>query len=597
MSQPYKTHLCTFMGRQNNVKTLIQYVDRALQIDAVDNYWMIDMTRCVEDHEYIYEQQQKLDSKYPGRVHVYNRDKRAQELKDPQAIKDGIGGWKTFYEFLNRFTDNDVIAKCDDDTLYFDIETLKAAFELRWNNKQPYLMHANCINNGVTAYHQHKKGIWKTKETDVYPACGLTGPLFSFPEIACEHHKIFTNDLIKSPNNINKYKLEQNILFQNRVSINFIFMLGSDRKSLSTIDLQDEYETSCKKPQAEDRPNCIIGDFTAAHHTYGVQEPVMEELDTQQCYEKLADVLAKKNDYEHKSITDTVNRTVTLGDKPDEYVAKLPYNKNTKIIQHVPTGMYISITGNKQEKIRFDKDKNKIPTGDYMLQNQLCAEESESNAALMDIELNKPTLLEFTNSNKLIRTGGSRKEIQEKYKPEKDFYPGHMIAKFFQGGYKTELANFIKQPSGNYRIQSNTHKDYYLRAMVNKKTSRLNLRWEKNSEDEFNVISFADRVHDVDTIRVYRCKDNLMNDGTYYESITNNQRFYKAREYYWMIDHYIWELVPSGKNVHVKLVADDLEDLYLTVSNDTLTVTSKSHEWNLVGNKKINSGQTTVHIK
>ena len=180
----YTSHLCTFMGRESNVKILIQYIERALDINAVDNYWMIDMTRCIEDHEYIYKEQQRLDKKFPGRVHIYNREKRKEELKDPEKIKAGIGGWKTFYEFLNRFSDSDVIAKCDDDTLYFDIETLEAAFRFRWEKKQPYLMHANCINNGITAYHQHRKGIWKTKETDIYPACGLTGPLFSFPEIA-----------------------------------------------------------------------------------------------------------------------------------------------------------------------------------------------------------------------------------------------------------------------------------------------------------------------------------------------------------------------------------------------------------------------------
>ena len=161
MGPDYRTHLCTFMGRQENLEILLLYIDRALELGAVDNYWMIDMTRCIDDHEYIYEYQQKLNAKYPGRVHIYNRETRGKELKDLDAIKKGVGSWKTFYKFLDRFNDNDIIAKCDDDTLYIDIETLKAAFKFRWNNKQPYLMHANCINNGLTAYHQHKQGICK----------------------------------------------------------------------------------------------------------------------------------------------------------------------------------------------------------------------------------------------------------------------------------------------------------------------------------------------------------------------------------------------------------------------------------------------------
>ena len=66
-------------------------------------------------------------------------------------------------------------------------------------------------------------------------------------------------------------------------------MLGKDRHELSKITYQDEYDTSCKYPQRENRPNVIIGDFTMAHHTYGVQEPIMEKLQTHVGYEKLFD--------------------------------------------------------------------------------------------------------------------------------------------------------------------------------------------------------------------------------------------------------------------------------------------------------------------
>ena len=124
----------------------------------------------------------------------------------------------------------------------------------------------------------------------------------------------------------------------------------------------------------------------------------------------------------------------------------------------------------------------------------------------------------------------------------------------------------------------------------------LNLRWEKNYVDEFNVKRVFP-INKIDTIRVHRCEDNLMNDGTYYESISDNRQFYKAREYYWMIDHYIWELVPAGNNVHVKLVADDLNNMYLNVTKDVLNVTPKPCEWVIIGDKKIKSGTTTICFK
>ena len=95
----FKSHLCTFMGRQENLLILLKYVERALEIAAVDHYWMIDMTRCVEDHEFIYQEQRRLNQKFPGRVHIHNRETRAKELAEPEKIKEGIGSWKTFYSF------------------------------------------------------------------------------------------------------------------------------------------------------------------------------------------------------------------------------------------------------------------------------------------------------------------------------------------------------------------------------------------------------------------------------------------------------------------------------------------------------------------
>ena len=596
MSRQYVTHLCTFMGRQNNLNILLQYIEKALKIEAMDNYWMIDMTRNMKDHEFIFSEQQRLNDLFPGRVHMYNRDVRRKLLdKGEDAIKGCVGSWGDFYSFLGRFSDKDVIAKCDDDTLYIDVETLKGAFEYRWKNKRPYLMHANCINNGVAAYHQYKKDIWKNKELNVYPSCGLTGPLFSHPHIACEQHKKFTRDLIESSYNIEKYKLKQNILFQQRVSINFIFMLGSDRNTLKTIDLQDEYETSSKKPQMEDRPNCLIGDFTVAHHTYGVQEPVMEELGTYLEYKKLAMIMSSRNDHKNKEITDNLLHPVTLSIKDKTYLAKSPYNPNTKILQHVESGLYISVRGNKRERVRLDKDRNIAPTGDYMLQNEVYGDESSLNAVLMDLNFDEPTLLEFSNSDKLICTGGNRKEIEENHKPGRDIIPGHMIAKFFQGGYKTELANIIKQPSGNYRIQSNTHKNLYLNVIVNKNTSRMNLRWENDINCEFNIIDMSNKTNYVESIRIHRCDDNLIGDDTYYTIVSNKRKIYKPREFYWMVDHYIWEIVNiDDKHVKFKLVADGLEPLFLSYRDGKLITDGIGVKWEIYDQKTFKHGDMSI---
>ena len=228
-----------------------------------------------------------------------------------------------------------------------------------------------------------------------------------------------------------------------------------------------------------------------------------------------------------------------------------------------------------------------------MLQNELCGVEDENSAALMDINLNEPTLLEFTDSNKIIRTGGSRKEVEEEFTPTNNWFPGHLIAKFFHGGYKTELANIIKQPSGNYKIQSNTHKEFYLNIIINKNTNRFNTRWEKNCECEFKLLDISPHRNEVVNITVNRCNDNIMNDGTYYTVKPTSRKIYKAREYYWMINDYIWEFIHKRDNVyHIKLVADDKPDLYLSKTGKDDVQTGVAEEWEVVGKqlKHVNSG-------
>lgn len=588
MKQKYITHLCTFMGRRENVSILLKYIEQALRLNALDNYWMIDMTRCIEDHEYIYAEQQRLNELFPGRVHIYNREKRAEELKDPDAIKSGIGSWSTFYKFLTQFTDNDIIAKCDDDTLFIDVETLAHAFSFRADNKQPYLMHANCVNNGVAAYHQHHKrggSCWENPEVSVYPSCGLTGPLFSFPEIACDHHEQFTSDISDSKENLAKYKLYKNPLFTQRVSINFIFMLGSDRHSLSTIDLQDEYETSSKKPQAEDRPNCIIGDFIVAHHTYGVQEPVMEARGTIEKYRKLADSYLNTVEKSEKIVSDKIFCGVLKSG--DDYVMKHPATCRSIKLQHKQTGKWLSVGSVKKEKIKIDKDRNKIGTGKYMLENMYTAVDQKELASILEVDLNNPTLLEFNNSNKIIRTGGSRRELNDKENKAGKFYPAHMIAKFFQGGYKTETVKFIKTADDTYTIQSTTNPNHWLNFQYNQKRDVANLRWVENNPCEFVVHNISEKADDLCVCSITRCEDSIMNDGTYYTVNSTGEKIIKPREFYWMVDHHIWQFIlrPRTGEYHVALIADNLRPRYLAVRNDQVVISNDPFEWKIEDEK------------
>jgi hypothetical protein len=323
----------------------------------------------------------------------------------------------------------------------------------------------------------------------------------------------------------------------------------------------------------------------------------MERLNTIERYQQLADkLLNDPRDHVNLPICMNVGRTTTIKNNDGQYLALHPASTQTFAIQHLKTGKYIGCESVKKEKIRFDENRNKVPTGLFMLENQLTGKDTIQEAVLFDLDIkNKTTLLEFNNSNKIIRTGGSRKEITEGYSPDKNFFGAHMIAKYFQGGYKTELVNLIEQDDGSYIIQSNTHPGYYLSCMVNKKTGKINTRYDRTSDPHKYILHPNKNNNSVVAIEIDRCKDNVMNDGTVYRVVGTGEIISKPREYYWMVDYYIWEIIDHGNHVNIKLVADNREPAYLNICSGSICITDTPGQW-LVENRSLKHKGTGVYL-
>ena len=565
----FTSHLCTFMGREANLKILIPYIDSALKIGAVDNYWFIDMTRKRSDHELIKKLSAELNDKYPGRVHLYNSEERGRIIDDKDKLAEATKSWETFYKFLNRFNDNDIIAKCDDDTYYIDVETLKAAYEFRWENKKPYLMHANAINNGLTAYQMNKKGIFNDKESSLYPTGGLTGPLFSHPEIACKHHEQFTRDMLGNHDNINKYKLGKNIQFCNRVSINFIFMLGKDRHELSKITYQDEYDTSCKYPQRENRPNVIIGDFTMAHHTYGVQEPIMEKLQTHVGYEKLCEKLNSGDvEFENKTIGTQLNATTTVVAK-GKYLMRAWVERNSYAIRHVESGRFLQLLNVPEGDGGRHFNKSWLRRGDTDIKK----------ACIFNIDdINKPGVIRLNNSTSILSTKTNNNDTAAAFP----------VPAFFQASYTKNNVVLKKTNSNKYTIHPqnapeyalftpnahpNLHKTQKDKAMEIETMLQWNKKiktqeWEAETKTEWELIPVSKHNDTIiaGVIDRPRSFTQYANDMTFsrcfIDDLPDN---HCPREWIWMVKDYIWEMVPTPKEniFKIKLVADDRPDMYL----------------------------------
>jgi hypothetical protein len=279
----YNIKFCVFAGRQKNIEILHTYIELALEKAIINEYHIFDFSRNMNDHNFLKIEYERLTNIYNIKNNIKNRIYLHNYSENEINIKLEIlqsPNWNPFYkEISENSNEKDIIIKCDDDILFIDVCNLENIINDRINDRVPFLIHSNCINNGVCAYYQ--KDIFKnlTENLSIYPKGGILGVLFEKPEIAYSMHNEFINDMLLSKfTKINKYIIDD-VYINTRISINFILIHGSDAKYLKDITADDEYQLSSLIPEKLLRPNKIKGDFLTAHLSYNMQEKIMFNKD------------------------------------------------------------------------------------------------------------------------------------------------------------------------------------------------------------------------------------------------------------------------------------------------------------------------------
>jgi hypothetical protein len=257
---------CVFLGREKNMKILHSYIELSLINNVINEYHMYDFSRNINDHNFILLEYNRLKSIYINKIYLYNFYKGVQFVKT---------NWNPFYkQIATNSADDDIIIKCDDDILFIDVYSLKDAIIDRYNDKESFLIHSNCINNGVCAYYQRHLFPKIQNELNTFPKGGIMGILFENPIIAYSMHNQFYTDILNNIENLNKYIIDD-IYINNRISINFILINGRDAKYLSDVSYSDEYELSSFIPEQLLRPNKIKGNLITSHLSYTFQEKIL----------------------------------------------------------------------------------------------------------------------------------------------------------------------------------------------------------------------------------------------------------------------------------------------------------------------------------
>ena len=277
---------CVFLGREKNMKILHSYIELGLKNDIFNEYHMYDFSRNANDHHFILTEYTRLNKIYCNKIFLHNYDENII-FKNKIITKPD---WSPFYKDISKSKETDVIIKCDDDILFIDIFSLKNAINDRINDKISFLIHSNCINNGVCAYYQSELFPNLKNYLNKYPTGGLLGILFEKPEISYAIHNQFSNDILKDINNINNYILEDKYI-NSRISINFILINGIDAKYLSDVKTDDEYQLSSFLPEKLLRPNKMKGDLITSHLSYSLQDKIiLNREDILNNYNKIKDI-------------------------------------------------------------------------------------------------------------------------------------------------------------------------------------------------------------------------------------------------------------------------------------------------------------------
>jgi hypothetical protein len=494
VKKKYNVKFCVFAGREKNLKILHSYIELLFINNIINEYHIFDFSRNNIDHSFIMLEYQRLSILFSNKIFLHNFNENEKILKEPRKKTD----WSPFYKKIYKETrKNDIIIKCDDDILFIDIYSLKNAILDRINDKKSFLIHSNCINNGVCAYYQsnlfHK--IIKN-EINKYPKGGILGVLFEKPEIAYAMHNQFTFDLLNDINNLNKYIIDD-VYINSRISINFILINGIDTQYFNDITFDDEYELSSLIPEKLCRYNKIKGDLITSHLSYSFQDKIILNRDN---------ILNNYNKIKDKYISLTKTCIINYN-KFTECLLKSHINNNIFTVKNWvnDNSFYIkNIETNKYLYIDYENDELILSNNKTIFEIN-----KKSNKNIIEIKLGIYNL--------------TRYNLIGKFRNE------NMLLKYFKDNNEKELLIEDIDDNNSFYIKFPKHNTYL--SVNSKNIELIDINMHKINRWIFEEIINKEKY--IDVIRYYK------NKKFYYKNIDTNEIY---TNYYlgWGLEGILW---------------------------------------------------------
>jgi Farnesoic acid 0-methyl transferase len=189
-----------------------------------------------------------------------------------------------YYAATREEYESDIILKCDDDIVYFDLDQLADFVSFRKANDAYFLVSANVVNNGVCAYFQQAMGAISREAMECeLPEGGFGGSIWRDGAKAEALHRLFlSNPAAFHVANAGTFAWNE------RISINFIALLGRDLVHVPDIMADDEHDLCYGVRKRAKKQNCIYLQFVVSHLSFGPQDAAMDVRAVIEGYDALA---------------------------------------------------------------------------------------------------------------------------------------------------------------------------------------------------------------------------------------------------------------------------------------------------------------------
>jgi tetratricopeptide (TPR) repeat protein len=178
----------------------------------------------------------------------------------------------------------DVFLKCDDDIVYIDLDRLGQFIQFRETHQEHFIVSANVINNGVCAHYQQQAGLIPTSLMELEkPARGFGGSLWLSGKKAESLHRYFLGH-----RSVFSIYNPASILWNERISINFVAWLGRDLVHIPDVMEDDEHDLCYGVRKRARKTNCIYLPFIVSHLSFFTQDREMNIPEVIASYDSLA---------------------------------------------------------------------------------------------------------------------------------------------------------------------------------------------------------------------------------------------------------------------------------------------------------------------